>query len=143
MSSAISNNASVNRDFFAIVIPPATCPRRSLARFPGSLNASQSAAIFLNRFQLVVVDVVTLILRESVKENHTVFAPQRDNKSVATRSPLPCSCDPLLDDMSAKISVHQTSFGTRNGIAQCCSSDLLLPRISREPTVLEYPHASY
>ena len=63
--------------------------------------------------------------------------PEQDQRAVAARFSLPGSRHALLDDATAKVSIHQSAFGPLHGIAKGGIGQPLFPCETLEPAILE------
>jgi hypothetical protein len=95
---------------------------------------------FLELFHVIVIDVRVLAFGEFVHEECRGPKPEKDDRAVSSRSPLPWPGNPLFDDPTAKVSVDLALLGPRYSLTQDCILNLFLPSIALEPSGFEYPH---
>ena len=123
MSRAVSRSSLLNRlspffarlgfVFAAILHLDQKSDFQSLRNFrliggePGSDNVTQGP-------ELIVVDVFPLVFGKPKQENGSI-GTDPDEHTEPTSLALPRPCHPLLDDVTAKIGIDQTSHGIFDG----------------------------
>lgn len=108
----------------------------------GSMSCAsrQFGGEFLQRDQFVVLDILLLVLRESVNEDSPRAGPEHNQRSKSAGLALACARDPLFDDSTAEISGDQTSFCIPHRPAQRSLGDTGLVRKARERLGFESSH---
>jgi hypothetical protein len=97
---------------------------------------------FLELFFLVVIDVRTFALGESVNEECPGSSPEKDDGTVAPRSSLPWPGDPLFDDPTAEIGVDSAHFGPINRLTQSRIRNPFLLGKALKPPGFEDSHSA-
>ena len=91
------------------------------------------------RPELLVVDIFPFVLGEA-KQKNSPIGPNSNEHTKAASLSLPRPCHPLLDDVTAKISIDQATRRTFDGGCKAGVADALLPRKLRKIFGLEDAH---
>jgi hypothetical protein len=104
-------------------------------------SAQERRADFSQRRQFGLVDVLALVLGEGKQEDGSV-GTNSDNHAKAASLALSWPGDPLLDKLTAKISIDRTSHGPFDRIDEGVITNVVLPRKFSERSGLENPQRS-
>src|SRR5947209_7517437 len=92
------------------------------------------------RSQLVLADIVSFILGETVDKHRPPARAKQNNRSKAARLAASRTTDPLLDDAAAQIGVDKSTFGIDDRLAQGLVAEVRMAGEPDERLGLEYPH---
>jgi hypothetical protein len=97
---------------------------------------------FLATSSIRLVDVLALVLGEGEEKDGSI-GTNSDGHAKAAPLALSRPGDPLLDDLTAKVSIDQTSHCSFDGIRKPVITDAVLPRKLSERFGFENPHQAF
>jgi len=95
---------------------------------------------FFERDLFISIDVVAIVLGESVHKEGTLRRAIQDDGAKTSGLAVAGARYALLDDAAAKVRIKLSMFGSRNRCQERRGRDALLAAETLEPGVLENPH---
>jgi hypothetical protein len=86
-----------------------------------------------------LIDILALVLGEAKEKDRTV-GTNSDQHTEAASPALPRPCDPLLDDVTTKISINKSLHSSLDSIHEAVISDAIVSRELRKCLGLEDTH---
>lgn len=85
----------------------------------------------------IFIDVCSIIFCEGVNKNGALSPAEKDNRSIPTRFALSWPCNPLFNDATAEIGIHQPFFRASYSLHQDLIAKFFFSSKALEPPCLE------